>query len=60
MSDKVFQLAGGKAHILVDDLDTDRFPFGRAKCAPFDRRPQDELLLLKNVKKDYLCRLCAK
>lgn len=53
-----FQLPGGKVHRLVDDPDTKRFPLGRAKCAPFDRRPNDILLTPNEASQAGFCRMC--
>ena len=48
----------GKAHRLVDDPDTKRFPLGRAKCAPFDRRPNDIVVAANDVAQNEFCRFC--
>jgi hypothetical protein len=53
-----FMLPGGKGHRLVIDPDTKRFPLGRAKCAPFPRLPQDEVMEPNDVPQSKFCRLC--
>jgi hypothetical protein len=53
-----FKLPRGKAHRLVNDPDTERFPLGRAKCAPFPRRESDDILEPNDVSVPDFCRLC--
>jgi hypothetical protein len=48
----------GKAHRLVVDEDTKRFPLGRAKCAPFPRLPQDIVVEPNDVASNEFCRMC--
>lgn len=54
----VFQIKNGKAHRLIDDPDKKRFPLGRAKCAPFDRRPADTIHEPNEVSQKDFCRFC--
>jgi hypothetical protein len=59
MKDKAcFVVMGGKVHFLVDDKDTERFPLGRAKCAPFERRKHDALVRPNQVSSKDFCNLC--
>jgi hypothetical protein len=53
-----FLIPGGKGHRLIDDPDKDRFPLGRAKCAPFPLLPQDALVEPNDIPQDRFCRLC--
>jgi hypothetical protein len=53
-----FLLPGGHAHRLVVDDDLDRFPLGRAKCAPFPRLPQDDMMEPNDVPQHKFCRMC--
>lgn len=54
-----FLLPGGKAHLLVQDDDVDRFPLGRAHCAPFERRRNDTLHETNEIKPESFCTMCA-
>jgi hypothetical protein len=56
----MFQIKNGKAHRLLVDPDTNRFPLGRAKCAPFERRPADTLHEPNDIGQDDFCSLCLK
>lgn len=56
----VFMVPGGKGHILIPDYDRKRFPLGRAKCAPFDRRPGDALVEPNQLSTKEVCRMCFK
>lgn len=45
--------------MLVQDDDVERFPLGRAHCAPFDRRQTDTLHETNEIKPDDFCTMCA-
>lgn len=53
-----FQVKGGKTHRLVESEDTDRFPLGRARCAPFPRLAHDALVEPNQVSSKDFCKLC--
>jgi hypothetical protein len=55
-----FAVPGGKVHILEPDFDRDRFPLGRAKCAPFPRKKSDALVEPNQVSSEEFCNLCLK
>lgn len=54
-----FRLHGGKAHLLVSVEDLDRFPLGRAACAPIDRRSTDTLHQTNDLKSADFCGRCV-
>jgi hypothetical protein len=54
-----FQVPNSRAHLLVDDEDKERFPLGRAHCAPFERRKTDALLHTNEVKSTDFCGICT-
>lgn len=56
----VFLVSNGKAHRLMEDPDKKRFPLGRAKCAPFERRVTDTLHEPNDIPEADFCRLCLK
>lgn len=54
-----FRWSGSKVHLLAEDSDKDRFPLGRAHCAPFDRRTQDTLHSTNEVNAEDFCMICV-
>lgn len=61
MATKVwFSVKNSKTHELIFPEDKERWPKGRAKCAPFERRSQDEVLSTNSVAPGDFCRLCVK
>ena len=59
MLETYFHVTNGKVHKLVDGKDLDRFPLGRAKCAPFPRYSIDITShSVKDFKNSDMCKLC--
>ena len=53
-----FNVKRGKTHELIFPEDSARFPLGRAKCAPFGRETQDEVMETNAVGAGNFCPLC--
>lgn len=53
-----FKVPNSMVHRLVYDEDEKRFPFGRAKCAPFGRKAGDATMEPNDVTSTEFCKLC--
>jgi hypothetical protein len=54
-----FRVPGGMVHkVLFVEGEDERFPLGRAQCAPFARRETDETLYPNQTTVDEFCKRC--